>query len=803
MFGSDAASLLPFQDRDADAYVALGVVGLALLLYVLKLMYTDVRDVKVTRNMTACFAAVLALVAWYARPMPYNVFVAVPGAFIGYGAHVPIAWMCGDPRVRLGSFVRAGFAATVGVFVLLYLPWTWFVTHPCPCMPNWYGTDCHVRCPPCVRGTIMNDRCDCACPLGYSGKRCELDCPRTYTGGPCNGRGRCPTGNETSGKCVCDDGYGGVACHAKCPTHRAKTCNGHGECQEGRCHCRDGYYGSECTECTSQQACSGHGQCYDWGCSCLYGWADAGGRKCATCSETHRHPWQFGKLDAATCVQCPVDAFGRVCSTRGRCQTSANTPGRATCVCREGYTGAACQLQCPRHNGTTCGGNGRCQSDGTCQCIGDFRGPACQLKCPKCTTGRGICGVNATCHCDLGFTGDLCEQTCPNCGTSGTCQKSLALGSTAGVCKCTDAGKWGPTCRATCTCSGHGYCRNGMDTKTDAMRSRDLFTSPPCVAEVSASKLDAHNSHVVNGSRVPYRECSNIGGCACEYPYAGSTCQTTCPSTSPWGTCSGKGRCMADGTCQCVDGFGGPACQQCLSDQACRNGGTCRADKTCACKPGFAGPSCEQCSNPNFDYARQCRECKSWQYGPKCDKTCPCDLTQGNCSWGVYGSGQCTSCRSGFFGVQCKRACHGITTKEGQTTGCYGNGVCQDSGKVLERPGSGNCTCSSAQYALPNCATCMCSPNATCVFGAKCQCHPGFWGTNCWQKCPKCQHGTCTSAGTCQCQPGYWGVLCDRKCASASDTAVCSGHGTCTSQGTCVCADGYAGDGCYYATGLI
>merc|ERR1712146_712735 len=75
-----------------------------------------------------------------------------------------------------------------------------------------------------------------------------------------------------------------------------------------------------------------------------------------------------------------------------------------------------------------------------------------------------------------------------------------------------------------------------------------------------------------------------MGGVACVLV------ENNCPAN-----CSGKGECMPDGSCACVPGYNGTACQKalgtCLASNNCSANGVCN-DGTCKCFPGFGGVDC-------------------------------------------------------------------------------------------------------------------------------------------------------------------------------------------------------------------
>ena len=59
-------------------------------------------------------------------------------------------------------------------------------------------------------------------------------------------------------------------------------------------------------------------------------------------------------------------------------------------------------------------------------------------------------------------------------------------------------------------------------------------------------------------------------------------------------SCSGRGRCH-NGTCACLEGFIGDACEICKCQDDCSGRGACEENAgvcSCRCMEGFTGPSC-------------------------------------------------------------------------------------------------------------------------------------------------------------------------------------------------------------------
>lgn len=112
---------------------------------------------------------------------------------------------------------------------------------------------------------------------------------------------------------------------------------------------------------------------------------------------------------------CPgtLPYIGLACSGRGRCNIACQ------CVCevaksilqtdenalvdidpmKSPWRGDGCEITCPGYDGynldSICSSRGLCQADGTCSCPQGFTGDACQFECPK--LGEEICSSHGGC----------------------------------------------------------------------------------------------------------------------------------------------------------------------------------------------------------------------------------------------------------------------------------------------------------------------------------------------------------------------------------------------------------------------
>uniref|UniRef100_A0AAQ5WX85 Integrin beta n=1 Tax=Amphiprion ocellaris TaxID=80972 RepID=A0AAQ5WX85_AMPOC len=175
-----------------------------------------------------------------------------------------------------------------------------------------------------------------------------------------------------------------LQCRCSCTQHRQEKspdCNGFGSLVCGRCYCEKNLAGSRCQLLSDEFL-----------------------------TRDERH--------------CRRDETKPLCSGRGTCV-------EGTCQCNrrpnpaEGYSGAFCEcsnFDCPYHNNSICGGNGRCEC-GKCICDPLWTGESCECsmdttsclaKNQQVCNGRGFCECGA-CRCtDPKFSGPTCEE-CPFC----------------------------------------------------------------------------------------------------------------------------------------------------------------------------------------------------------------------------------------------------------------------------------------------------------------------------------------------------------------------------------------------------
>uniref|UniRef100_A0A8B9GIG8 Stabilin 1 n=1 Tax=Amazona collaria TaxID=241587 RepID=A0A8B9GIG8_9PSIT len=213
--------------------------------------------------------------------------------------------------------------------------------------------------------------------------------------------------------------------------------------------CCPGFWGTECYECAggSQNPCNGHGTCLDGiqqNGTCVCK-EQYSGFACQDCQDENR----FGPdcLSVCDCVH-------------GECNSGIN--GNGSCTCYGGYTGPRCDQELPLCKGVTCDANSECVvRDGTamCDCKLGYRksGSTCQAEDPCAASPCSpfaVCKVlgprKYQCTCKEGFQGDgkICQPINPCVENNGGCPENST------VCVYRRPGE------ATC------FCRPGMSRRS-------------------------------------------------------------------------------------------------------------------------------------------------------------------------------------------------------------------------------------------------------------------------------------------------------------------------------------------------
>ncbi|XP_052801424.1 protein draper-like isoform X2 [Mya arenaria] len=238
----------------------------------------------------------------------------------------------------------------------------------CLCKPGYMGLNCSVECPPGSYGsncthncTCQNnstcDRetgtCNCSSSPGWTGSSCEEECDAGTYGKDCQHNCTC-NGNQTcdhvTGNCTCMAGLTGPNCtdectnftfgvscakNCKCLENTTESCNkttGHCTCTAGymgdACDevCIPGFYGDAC-ESNCSSICTGTNYCHHVSGTCIC--LGSKGHNCSIACGQH----EYGPDCNKTCTCNWERSIGDRCD---------NLTGR--CQCREGYSGANCQI---------------------------------------------------------------------------------------------------------------------------------------------------------------------------------------------------------------------------------------------------------------------------------------------------------------------------------------------------------------------------------------------------------------------------------------------------------------------------
>ena len=337
----------------------------------------------------------------------------------------------------------------------------------------------------------------------------------------------------------------------------------------------------------------------------------------------------------------------------------------------------------------------------------------------------------------------------------------------------TDSEEEGVVRKLSCPTRGLGP-ENPRDATGAAVGGR------PANALLPASVQQSQQSQQANGITFPHLPVVGVaqlayallhdheqGAAVMQYP-AAKPLPPACPSVDGL-VCSGLGSCdEARGTCGCVAGRNGTACELRLCAADCAGRGAC-LNGTCACAAGWdpraacAKRACAaDCSGHGMCQDDGTCRCDALWSGPT---AAPCSVQGAGCPNGCSHHGRCVqgncACHHGWVGASCHQAVANLASSCPQVngTGCAGNGLCVDS---------------------------------------ECSCYTGFYGETCEDFCPSnCSfNGRCSMAYSCVCHTGFGGPDCSVECANR-----CSGHGDCN-DGACSCYDGYTGTDCSTIVGI-
>ncbi|KAE9026716.1 hypothetical protein PR002_g10844 [Phytophthora rubi] len=433
---------------------------------------------------------------------------------------------------------------------------------------------------------------------------CWLASVRGACPSKCNRHGTCGSDNT----CICFPGYAGYDCNDRaCPTASpwvdfatadnsvrsvAEECSNRGRCNRGngRCECDAGFGGVACERlqiCRSN--CNGHGKCMS-----MRAMAAAKNDFNLLYSATYDTPWDADRI------------YG--------------------CVCDHGYTGVDCSLrQCPYGDDPVSTGQVDEVQSVSCLCSGctgtftlSFRGEATRpldgsvdtavtLKAAleELLTIRGVSVAlnGGATLCDSDGVSALITFTYEHGDVPALVATSNLVGGTSSLTVETDGTRavYGATPPLTVRgtkewleCSGRGTCNT-------------LVGVCACAAGFGPSDGLGNSGYIVD----------------CGY-YSGSGLTTCAGISGSVSRCYSHGRCLGGPLyrCLCDEGYGGYDCShpQCPTGRAwveeamannvahnsivqCSNAGLCTSAGTCRCLPGFEGAACNRMSCPTSNGA--------------------------------------------------------------------------------------------------------------------------------------------------------------------------------------------------------
>ncbi|KAJ7316744.1 hypothetical protein JRQ81_002906, partial [Phrynocephalus forsythii] len=217
--------------------------------------------------------------------------------------------------------------------------------------------------------------------------------------------------------------------------------------------CCPKFWGADCYECPggSDNECSGHGVCSD----------GITGNGTCVCKEN---------FSGYACQECRDEFhFGPDCKSVCQCQhgiCNHGPSGDGSCTCYAGYTGEKCDQEHLACGGTVCEANSLCvmaNGKANCQCMPGYRrtGIHCQAQdpcssslCSPFAVCKAVGQTKHTCTCKEGYQGDgqLCQVVNPCLNNNGICPDNST------ICRFEGAGKYSCPCKS-------GTTRNRMPSE--------------------------------------------------------------------------------------------------------------------------------------------------------------------------------------------------------------------------------------------------------------------------------------------------------------------------------------------------
>ena len=451
-----------------------------------------------------------------------------------------------------------------------------------------------------------------------------------------------------------------------------------------------------CPTFIAKTSCSGHGGCSSsCVCKCDVGWmeADCSFRECP-------------KGRAWTDVAAGVDSAHALaeCSNMGNCE---RTSGQ--CICREGYTGVACErMGCPGSEaGVSCSGHGRCLSmryHAIDRTLGDHSaGYLANFQYSDVWDADKIHG----CVCDVGFAGRSCAlRDCPF-GDDPLTGSGADLLTTGGGSLANE--QFNSVQVLTCQADGGTFVlcfRGECSEQLEFFDSAEIFnikltrmSSIRAVSAIyegvnpSACKKDAANKITITFTQ-------NFGPLPTLVPMTAKLTSTdpvnrpvlmkiehTVKGTKENMYCANRGICdVTTGVCTCAIGYtasdgygkagtdiinrgdcghyGGLAVSSCPGEVPCSGHGICSNTPQfrCYCQAGWMGADCTEMRCPFGQSWFDVPSAEGKAHGnAECSDMGLCDRSKGGCE-----------CQLGFEGGACER----IACPEVGSFACSGHGSC-------------------------------------------------------------------------------------------------------------------------------
>jgi hypothetical protein len=128
--------------------------------------------------------------------------------------------------------------------------------------------------------------------------------------------------------------------------------------------------------------------------------------------------------------------------------------------------------------------------------------------------------------------------------------------------------------------------------------------------------------------------------------YAGQNCEPACVPP-----CQHGGRCVAPGECECVGPYAGALCEEHVCTPACAAHGVCAASNRCTCARGYQGDRCSLKCVHGVAYFGTCQCVPGW-VGRACDRA----LCRQTCVHGACVEPNRCACDDGWAGFDCTAA---------------------------------------------------------------------------------------------------------------------------------------------------